>query len=152
MRITIIEDLKGYLQKYKIINNEAILIKGLKNNIKNNNEKNSDFKSFEEGNAQIILELKKSRGPKIRKKLLSKTTDFRCAICGSDFKNTYGNLNKAVFEIHHLIPISEGKRETTSKDVILVCANCHRVLHSSGKKPISMNELRDQIKQRYDFS
>ncbi|MFC5863815.1 HNH endonuclease [Acidicapsa dinghuensis] len=35
-----------------------------------------------------------------------------------------------MFEVHHVIPISEiGMTRTKLKDLALLCANCHRYVH-----------------------
>lgn len=34
-------------------------------------------------------------------------------------------------EVHHLIQISEGERPTKLQDVVVLCANCHRLAHST---------------------
>ena len=32
-------------------------------------------------------------------------------------------------DVHHLDPIAEGVRETTLADLVVLCANCHRLAH-----------------------
>ena len=65
-----------------------------------------------------------------------------CSICGFDFFQKYGKLGKGYIECHHLIPVSEYAKEIviTIKDFVLVCSNCHRMLHR--KRPwLSIDEL-----------
>ncbi|MDZ4636360.1 HNH endonuclease [Bacillus cereus] len=54
-----------------------------------------------------------------------------CEICGFDFYKTYGELGKDYIEGHHTIPVSQLKEgeKTKLKDIIMVCSNCHRMLH-----------------------
>jgi 5-methylcytosine-specific restriction protein A len=33
-------------------------------------------------------------------------------------------------DVHHLDPIAEGQRRTRLEDVVVLCANCHRLAHS----------------------
>ncbi|HEY4617823.1 MAG TPA: HNH endonuclease [Flavobacterium sp.] len=67
-----------------------------------------------------------------------------CWICGFNFTERYGNLGNDFIEIHHLIPISEGERETTIEDVRPVCSNCHRMIHKR-KKMLTIQELKNII-------
>jgi len=54
----------------------------------------------------------------------------KCDICGRsslDFTQSFGD---AVFESHHVVPLASGQeRNTRLKDLALLCANCHRMVH-----------------------
>ncbi|PFL06509.1 HNH endonuclease [Bacillus thuringiensis] len=66
-----------------------------------------------------------------------------CEICGFDFHKTYGELGKDYIEGHHTIPVSQLKEgeKTRLEDIIMVCCNCHRMLHR--RKPwLSIEELK----------
>jgi hypothetical protein len=54
-----------------------------------------------------------------------------CEVCGFDFCVRYGKLGGDYIEAHHLVPIAQLSGETllTIKDLAMVCANCHRMLH-----------------------
>lgn len=56
--------------------------------------------------------------------------------CGFDFAQTYGPLGADYAQVHHLWPLgkslSEGRR-TTLKDLIVICANCHAMVHRGGE-------------------
>ncbi|MZF04043.1 HNH endonuclease, partial [Bacillus anthracis] len=54
-----------------------------------------------------------------------------CEICGFDFHKIYGELGKDFIEGHHTIPVSQLKEgeKTRIEDIIMVCSNCHRMLH-----------------------
>jgi hypothetical protein len=52
-----------------------------------------------------------------------------CRVCGFQFAEVYGKRGEGFIEVHHLKPIAKGRRRTTLKDVTVVCANCHRMLH-----------------------
>lgn len=60
--------------------------------------------------------------------------DYRCQVCGFHFEERYGERGKALAEAHHKVPLSKLKKETktTVKDLLTVCANCHRMLHRLG--------------------
>lgn len=72
-----------------------------------------------------------------------------CQICGFDYRAFYGPLGDGYIEVHHLNPLSERAETedddlTTSLDeVIVVCANCHRMLHR--KRPaLTPEELQEK--------
>ena len=44
-------------------------------------------------------------------------------------------------DVHHKDPIAEGERTTTLDDVLVLCANCHRLAHSESP-PLSLDALR----------
>lgn len=73
-----------------------------------------------------------------------------CEICGFDFYKTYGELGKDYIEGHHIIPVSQLKKgeKTRLEDIIMVCSNCHRMLHR--RKPwLSIEELKLLLKKTY---
>ena len=54
-----------------------------------------------------------------------------CAACGFDFSRAYGPLGDGYIECHHTLPLSElvERRATRLQDVVLLCSNCHRMVH-----------------------
>ena len=79
---------------------------------------------------------------------------FRCQICESTYEEIYGDLGKNYIECHHLNPVSERAEEewtkeirTNIKDVTILCANCHRIVHS--KKPaLRIDYVKARIRKR----
>jgi hypothetical protein len=68
---------------------------------------------------------------KVKQNFRSKHGSLYCEICGFSFGAVYGEIGQNFIEAHHKKPISqltEGE-ETSSEDIILVCSNCHRMLH-----------------------
>ncbi|MGY4467320.1 putative HNH restriction endonuclease [Bradyrhizobium sp. LB9.1b] len=56
--------------------------------------------------------------------------------CGFDFKEKYGELGKEFAHVHHLKPLSEAPsngRDVLLKDLAIVCANCHAMIHRGGQ-------------------
>ena len=69
-----------------------------------------------------------------RKKAGALRRDHRlaCEVCGFDFALAYGELGEGFIECHHVLPLADsGERRTRVKDLVLVCSNCHRILHRS---------------------
>lgn len=57
---------------------------------------------------------------------------LRCEICGLSFVEIYPeSLGEDFIEVHHKTPLSQIEKtvKTTLDDLILVCANCHRMIH-----------------------
>lgn len=55
-----------------------------------------------------------------------------CAGCQIDFFEKYGRDCLALIDCHHKIPLSKAEHGgvTRIKDLVLLCANCHRLIHS----------------------
>jgi predicted HNH restriction endonuclease len=74
---------------------------------------------------------------------LNKHGRLACVVCGFDFFATYGPVGDGFIECHHTVPVSELTEGMKTKlaDVVLVCSNCHRMLHR--RRPwLGINELR----------
>jgi len=84
--------------------------------------------------------------------------NYTCQICGFSPLGLFGNrLQSTALDCHHLDPMSERSdfnRESTLADVTILCANCHRLVHSERpalnlertkslfkKKPFILGEL-----------
>lgn len=52
-----------------------------------------------------------------------------CEVCHYDFERRWPGIGVGFIECHHLLPLSEGERETRPDDLALVCSNCHRMFH-----------------------
>ena len=65
-----------------------------------------------------------------------------CLICGFDSEKTYGI--PGIVEVHHLHPLADGGERVTdpAKDLIPVCPNCHRIIHSRDDGIYTPNEVR----------
>ena len=74
--------------------------------------------------------------------------ELYCEVCGFSFTDKYGELGKDFIEVHHTKPISEMEEGECTKleDVVIVCSNCHSMIHR--RKPwLSMNELKEILKE-----
>jgi 5-methylcytosine-specific restriction protein A len=51
-------------------------------------------------------------------------------ICGFDFRAVYGDHGGGYIECHHITPLHvSGQTKTKLSDLVLICANCHRMIH-----------------------
>jgi hypothetical protein len=87
--------------------------------------------SVTEGGLRLVSHLIKERNRKIvreKKQQAINSNSLHCEVCTFSFPETY---QSNFIECHHLSPIGQaGVRETTLDDLALVCANCHRMLHT----------------------
>jgi 5-methylcytosine-specific restriction protein A len=82
----------------------------------------------------------------------TKNDTIVCEACGFDFYITYGEIGRGYIEVHHQKPVFQYEESDFSrvvsdaiKDLIPVCANCHRIIHRKRKNPLSLDELREII-------
>lgn len=74
----------------------------------------------------------------------------RCAVCGFDFEQTYGEIGQGFIHVHHLVPISSiGKayQLNPTTDLVPVCPNCHNMLHRK-EPPYTINELQQNMHEK----
>lgn len=101
-----------------------------------------------EGKLVTRLHKYRERNQKVvqdKKKLfLEKNGSLFCEVCEFDFEKAYGSRGANFIECHHTIPVSEMEpgAKTRGKDLALLCANCHRMIHAT-KPWLSLGELRE---------
>lgn len=93
----------------------------------------------------------RERNPKVIKrakwKFKKQNGSLYCEVCGFNFKDKYGDIGEDYIEGHHSVPVSEIPEDykTKPEDIVLVCSNCHRMLHR--KRPwLSKEQLKELIK------
>lgn len=68
-----------------------------------------------------------------------------CQVCGFDFLEHYGELGRDYIEVHHIRPLSTLDEEVPvnpETDLVCLCANCHRMMHRSRERVMTVEELR----------
>lgn len=103
-----------------------------------------------EGGKKIVTSSKYERQPSVRKDAID-IHGFECAACGFNFEEHYGDWGKGFIEVHHLKPLSENKGDETETnpqtDLVVLCANCHRMVHRKKGITLSIEELKEKIKK-----
>ena len=96
---------------------------------------------------QKTIKIRK-RNQTLRNKVLKMSLGI-CEICNFDAKKIYGAQFENKIHIHHKKPLSLYNGEETSvKDLIAVCPNCHMILHSKGDGEVySPNEVKAFISE-----
>lgn len=107
---------------------------------------------FAEGAKKITQHVRYERNPYNRKEAI-RLQGHKCKICGFDFNEFYGkDLAEDYIEVHHIKPLADGMQIIDpAKDLIPVCANCHRMLHRKKVGNVSANDLEnilDSIKYK----
>ncbi|WP_304063403.1 HNH endonuclease [Pedobacter glucosidilyticus] len=110
-------------------------------------ETNNPNISVAEGELKLVSHLVRERNQKIigkKKREAIRNGNLKCEVCSFSFIDTF---NVEFIECHHITPISTtGVRETTLADLALVCANCHRMLHTKfDGQYLSIDDLRTKI-------
>lgn len=108
----------------------------------------------EEGRLVTRLHRKRERS---RKLVASKKAAFLkahrrlyCEACGFDFEERYGERGAGYIECHHTRPVHtlRAGEKTKLADLVLLCANCHRMVHA--KAPwLKVMELREILYTRH---
>ena len=96
-----------------------------------------DIQEAEEGRVLTRLHRMRERSRKLieakKKAVLKQRGRLSCEACGFDFSQKYGPAGDGLIDVHHITPVhtlSQGDI-TRLEDLALLCANCHRVVHSS---------------------
>ncbi|MDV7141765.1 HNH endonuclease [Tropicimonas sp. TH_r6] len=95
-----------------------------------------------EGALSLALVRRRERNPRNRL-LCLRLHGYRCNCCGLDPQVKYGSAGK-VLEVHHLQPVSQlsdEKRYNPKTDLVPLCPNCHRAVHTRRPTPYSIEEL-----------
>lgn len=105
-----------------------------------------------EGRRRLISHFSKERDPKLPRE---KKNEFRhahggslfCECCGEDYSQ-YGQSRDAVFEVHHRKQLGKAKKvvQTTTKDLAVLCANCHRAIHRTDPM-LSVEKFRARVRK-----
>ena len=103
----------------------------------------SDFEAAE-GNQSLVQHLQRERERSLvnakKNAVLKATGKLVCEICGFNFEQRY-QLGPFC-EVHHKLPLAQGKRKTKPSDLAIVCSNCHRMIH---KTNWSIEEFREHM-------
>jgi hypothetical protein len=105
-----------------------------------------DPAALSEGRMRYRRHRVRERSPILRRlkigAALATTGALKCETCGFDFADRYGDLGAGFIECHHRdARAGGGERETSTEELALLCANCHRMIHRT-RPIVSVDELR----------
>lgn len=121
---------------------------GARNNTTRVQPTQGDYERIQnlEGKAVETILKEYQRDPKLRAECL-KRKGTRCYVCGFDSAEVYGI--QGIVDVHHLKPLSDGGERITDvdRDLVPLCPNCHRAIHSDRNTPYGIKEL-NALKER----
>lgn len=103
-----------------------------------------------EGNTVSRVQAIKQRNNKLihqaKKRHQEQCGALACEVCGMNFEAQYGEIGQGYIEAHHRKPMAEMAGETFSEvdDIILLCSNCHRMIHRQ-TPPFTVEELKSRV-------
>ena len=102
-----------------------------------------------EGKYRYVLHKKRERSSALRKakvKHFLTTNDFiHCELCRVNLNAKYpSSLSEGYIEVHHIKPISTLAEHTPTHidDLILLCPNCHRMVHRTKDAEKNLEDLK----------
>lgn len=109
---------------------------------KRNNEEESDFAEgkVRESHTNVF---ERKRGNRLA---CLAVHGYKCAVCGFDFEEHYGELGKDFIEVHHIIPLSKIRKEyviNPTKDLVPLCSNCHSMIHRRRDDAMPLDEFKN---------
>jgi len=106
----------------------------------------------EEGRVLTRAHLTRERSRKLvegkKQEALKALGRLACEACGFDFEAIYGERGWGFIEVHHALPVHQllPGAKTKLADLRLLCANCHRMVHS--RRPwLTIDQLRSCLAQ-----
>lgn len=100
-----------------------------------------------EGGEKVYISLRRERDPALRADALA-LHGLDCMVCGFNFEKIYGQLGKGFIEVHHIVPLADAGKSLTDpeKDLVVLCANCHRMVHRRRGMCLTVEELKGHMR------
>lgn len=111
-------------------------------------------RDFEEGQRIFRESASLVRNPRLVREA-KRRANGRCELCNLDTASLDPEIGHKVLECHHLDPFAERRDDqiSTSIDrVLVVCANCHRLLHARRHPAFTPTEIADRLRRNHSAS
>jgi 5-methylcytosine-specific restriction protein A len=111
-----------------------------------------DIQEAAEGKVLTRLHRTRERSQKLvdskKKQALAKYGRLACEACQFDFLRSYGEAGTGLIDVHHARPLHTlgPDQKTSLKDLILLCSNCHRVVHAT-RHWLTLEELKTHLEK-----
>ena len=101
-----------------------------------------------ESGERVLISVRRERDSTLRKNALA-IHGYDCMACGFNYEDYYGEIDKDFIEVHHVVPLARvGETETNPEtDLVVLCANCHRMVHRRKGVCLSIEEIREYIRR-----
>ncbi|WP_081054710.1 HNH endonuclease [Burkholderia vietnamiensis] len=103
-----------------------------------------------EGGLSLALITRRERNPRNRL-LCIRLHGEKCVACGIEPRQRYGAAG-TIIEVHHLEPLAsltEPRPYDPNRDLVPLCPNCHRAVHTRRPVPFSVEDLRKMMEPRH---
>lgn len=102
-----------------------------------------------EGQQTLRWSNKYERSPQLREAAI-RIHGLVCMGCGFNFEEMYGALGAGFIEVHHTRAVSSlggATAVSAANDLVVLCSNCHSVVHRHKPAPLSLAELQALVKR-----
>jgi hypothetical protein len=102
-----------------------------------------------EGHLKKALVNRYERDPRLRLEAI-RLHGVECSGCGFNFEDVYGRHGRDYIHVHHVKPLSMyggGRLVNVKKDMAVVCANCHAMIHKDPNAPLSIAALKKLVQE-----
>jgi 5-methylcytosine-specific restriction protein A len=106
-------------------------------------EPGSEAEPIMEGEVSLSTVNRRERNPRNRLLCLQIHGEV-CAVCDLDPRTAYGDAG-SIIEVHHLQPLAssdKARHYDPAVDLVPLCPNCHKAVHTRRPQPWSPDELR----------
>jgi 5-methylcytosine-specific restriction protein A len=127
--------------RYDMVTGDCLVVRGALP-ASSTDQDDPEMEGFEgEQRKRYILHRRREASLRIKKiqaALYENAGVLKCEVprCGFDFAAHYGTIGKEFAHVHHLKPLSESApegRAVALKELAIVCANCHAMIHRGGE-------------------
>lgn len=89
----------------------------------------------------------KKRDPRLRRLAIQRANGV-CEGCDTDFTILAGGLGRRCLVVHHTKQLrdTDEPRWTSVKDLAVVCANCHMIIHHDQRQALTLRQLRQKLR------
>jgi hypothetical protein len=110
--------------------------------ITNAEQDDPEYSAFEGEQRRLYIMHRRRENSLREKKIMAAMYEnhgvLKCEVrrCGFDFKARYGKIGEGFAHVHHLKPLAEAPPQGMKinlKDLAVVCANCHAMIHVGGE-------------------
>lgn len=107
-----------------------------------------NHESHTEGGLKVLTSTVAERSGQLPKKA-KRIHGYSCMVCGFNFEKKYGSWGSEYIVVHHMQPLYEGEIRDTNpeRDLAVVCANCHAMIHRRKGVTLTLDELKNKLRR-----